>query len=751
MSSKHVIWAADSARSKTIYALHSVDELKKLGEKSREACALIAEADEKLKGGELSLEDYEKVTREIKMAMPVVLPQMDVKDAAVEGQIELMSDRVCKGWFVMVDVEQKDLKAIGLTVAEFYDRYVKGNPAVRIREALSKESSRHGYHGIFRLPNGMTIPEGQTYIWKLIDAPVRLDTSTKDIRRRMFWTTWDHVIYYNESLLFDEDEDENGERLFNQAEQLTGIKLSEAQVGERHEKLKQLLAKTGLAQALDRDDIVDQVAERCPEWFRTDRQDIENLVRDFAEKYKDTPVRVSQKVEANGGAAATSYEWKPRHDDYNDPELFQPLAKYWPSGLLQAAKWLGDSSMVLPGLSIWLPSLAACISTKVKATDPGGYHQPPLMLGALIAPSGRGKSQFRLCIEQFTEILEEVSNKAREKRKKSREALRTRTASEKVQIAHDPILMTPLDCTPSAFAERLELAKGEQFLYSFDDEAGYTLANMEGWGNVAKIINNSWGLERLRVGRSSVESVEADVVCTLCCSLMMQSKYKGLWVKLIDQGAPSRVVWSSLPDYVGPVRPIAMMTDEDKCAMQELGRRLYEMKPCDYTKELKPIADLLKQWEEQRVAEAIRDGDEVMKDNGFRFRICVNAFRTAVILWACWKSQQDKTGQKKTITLRLLGSQCLYLADYWADQLKMLFGDEIIRNRNAQPDFGHQISVNGTTKSEDILGQLPETFKLKDIKAYRPNSSDSALRGMIYRWKSAGRIEEMADKNYHKL
>ena len=98
-----------------------------------------------------------------------------------------------------------------------------------------------------------------------------------------------------------------------------------------------------------------------------------------------------------------------------------------------------------------------------------------------------------------------------------------------------------------------------------------------------------------------------------------------------------------------------------------------------------------------------------------------------------------------------MGDQCLYLADYWADQLRSLFGQAIVKKRHAQPVFGSPTVSAAKSKSEDLLGLLPAEFSKKDMKAFRPDASDSALRGIVKRWLDAGRIEEKPGKTYLKV
>ncbi len=769
---RYKIAFADCVRSTEVTFVSNEADLKRLLSSTAAAYNDCVQARERVRKGTMSEADYDDLRKRWKISLLCMLPFYSVEaDGVQPDTCELMDDRARYNHLGGIDWEVKDMG--GQSAFEIYRRYLKGREA-ELGVVFVQESLGAGLHVLFSRPRDISMEEAQERFWQRMlgddAAKYRYDPSFSDLRRRCVMTPDSAIMYADWNGLFAEytpgardgaayqsrtaegqdrrvvAEDAGREKrmaVFRQSMAKAGVSEADMSVkGGRHQALLRVLS-TGVARVLSREELAQCVAEMSPDYATRDRSDMMNLLRDFCQGgkyYDDIACQIAGK-----------YAWLPRHDDYSDPALFQPLAKYWPSGLLQAAKWLGDPAMVLPGLTMWLPGMAACISRKVVAKDPGGWIQPPLMLAALMAPSGGGKSKFRKCSEQFVTVLEEVSKEAFEKRKAYREAYRNRASNEKIKAPHDPILTIGLNSTPSAFAERLELAGGQHFIYCFDDEAGYTMANMEGWGNVAKMINNSWGLERLQVARSSADSVEADVTCTLCCALMMQPMYKPIWEKLLEQGATSRVVWASLPKYIGPVRPIAPMKGDDVMAMQELGRRLYNMEPRDLSNELKPLADRLKQWEEERVAEAIREGDEVMMDSGFRFRICTNAFRAGVILYCCWQSQQEKTGQKKTISLRLLGDQCLYLADYWADQLRSLFGQAIVKKRHAQPVFGSPTVSAAKSKSEDLLGLLPAEFSKKDMKAFRPDASDSALRGIVKRWLDAGRIEEKPGKTYLKV
>ena len=132
------------------------------------------------------------------------------------------------------------------------------------------------------------------------------------------------------SIAGESDDDEvDANKLWVEAQQVADLTLKGAKEGERHETLKTILAKSGIAQVLDQDDLAEQVAADCPEWWKHDETDIKNLIRDFAEKYVDTPIRVGDSgkkagVGASASKAAAAAEFKPRRTDYDNPMIFRP-------------------------------------------------------------------------------------------------------------------------------------------------------------------------------------------------------------------------------------------------------------------------------------------------------------------------------------------------------------------------------------------------------------------------------------------
>jgi hypothetical protein len=213
----------------------------------------------------------------------------------------------------------------------------------------------------------MSVEEAQAWLYEKIgDTATKYDSSCKDLRRRMLLAPIEYILYMDEERLkfadtaaeadaqadaqkkaplgkrtngqkptiADESNDDevDADKLWAEAQQVAALSLKAAEEGERHETLKTILAKSGIAQVLDQDDLAEQVAADCPEWWKHDATDIKNLIRDFAEKYVDTPVRVGDSgkkagVGASASKAAAAAEFKPRRTDYDNPLIFLRAVK----------------------------------------------------------------------------------------------------------------------------------------------------------------------------------------------------------------------------------------------------------------------------------------------------------------------------------------------------------------------------------------------------------------------------------------
>ena len=669
-------------------------------------------------------------------------------------------------------------------------------------------SSRKKLHIDLRMPVGLTIEETQHLFCKAIDVPY--DSSATTPERFIYLTSKDDEIYrspkFMEMLSEEEidlrrkayqrrgltidgrkmktagskkapgevdsadknpaptDEQTNVEArqdeawsLWQEAERLAGVELASAKEGERHETLKRILSKSGLAQVLTREELEECVSRSAPEYYADDYKDMSDLLRDFSERYIDIPVKVGAD-KGTTGAVSAAKAFTPRRDDYSCPMIFRPTCKtQLPEGLRQCVASVSNPDLWIPTVVATIVACGANIP-QISATDPMGYTHPVGLLSAILwGESGAGKSEVLRCVNLLSTAMREEDAQARKKRKAYKELKKGRKASTALPPAPtDPICELPLDSTPSARAERAELAEPtKRILFTVSDEGGAILNSSEKFESWQLWYNAGWAEETIQIARSSDDSVEAYISARLSCVMAAQPVYKPLIASTIPQGMASRIMNVVLhKDKPGPLTPLKPISEKNEQAIIDLARRLRALPELQL--DLPKLRHAMKHFEEEAVKKAVEQGDLVMQDDGIRGRIMTSAYRMGCILTACW--MVDPKAGKKGGDSNLVIDQCLMLADYLSDTFTMLFRADVERFKSG--DLSFLMSAKGPseakaggvkkTANDKILEALPEEFTKADLKAKKPKASDSTLRGLIKTWIDARRIARADGGKFRK-
>ena len=665
-------------------------------------------------------------------------------------------------------------------------------------------SARKKLHIDLRLPVGLTIEEAQRLFCEALGVPY--DSSATTPERFIYLTRQDDEIYrspkYMEELSEKEidlrrkayqrrgltidgrkdskkvhgavnreektpaptDEQTNHEAgqdeawsLWQEAERLAGVELASAKEGERHETLKRILAKSGIAQVLTRDELEECVSRSAPDYFVDDHKDMSDLLRDFSERYVDIPVKVGAD-KGTTGAAGAAKAFTPRREDYNFPMFFRPSCKtQLPDGLRQCVASVSNPELWIPTV---LATIVACGANipQISATDPMGYTHPVGLLSAILwGESGAGKSEVLRCVNLLSTAMREEDKLARNKRKAYKELKKSRKASTALPPSPtDPICELPLDSTPAARAERAELAEPtKRILFTVSDEGGAILSCTEKFESWQLWYSSGWAEETIQIARSSDDSVEAYISARLSCVMAAQPIYKPLIASTIPQGMASRIMNVVLhKDKPGPLTPLKPISAKDEQAIIDLARRLRALPEQQLT--LPKLSHALKRWEEETVEKAVEQGDLVMQDDGIRGRIMTSAYRMGCILTACW--MVDPKAGKKGGDSNLVIDQCLMLADYLSDTFTMLFRADVERFKSGDLSFLMSAKAPSEAKAcgvkktanDKVLEALSEEFTKADLKAKKPKASDSTLRGLIKTWIDAGRIARADGGKFRK-
>lgn len=168
------------------------------------------EAMERLVRGEITAEEYERLTAQLKQQAVCMLPFMTVRGNPDEA--ELMTPEARPSHLCGLDIERKDMG--GLSAREFYDRYVRPREGDMML-VMAHESLRGGLH-LYFLRLADTMEDCMAHYWRLIGQPegCRYDPSFKDLRRRAVVTS--EVLYVDWDLLFEEFDESDDEEWWQQ-------------------------------------------------------------------------------------------------------------------------------------------------------------------------------------------------------------------------------------------------------------------------------------------------------------------------------------------------------------------------------------------------------------------------------------------------------------------------------------------------------------------------------------------------------
>lgn len=240
-----------------------------------EAAQGCLELKARLEKGEIDKATFEEKTKQLKMGVPVLLPHY-VRNGAGNGA--LMDDAEWSDLY-LYDLDDEGVKAEGKS---YYQRWISGHEA-EWGIVFAQLSLRGGLHLLGIRPDGMSVEEAQAWLHKQIgDEQTKYDASCKDLRRRMILAPSDYILYMDEDALkFDDgpaktvveadaqkkapfgkrtngqkpmaesDDEQDAGKLWAEAQQVAGVDLKAAAEGERHETLKTILAKSGIAQLVD--------------------------------------------------------------------------------------------------------------------------------------------------------------------------------------------------------------------------------------------------------------------------------------------------------------------------------------------------------------------------------------------------------------------------------------------------------------------------------------------------------------------
>lgn len=767
------------------------------------------EAMERLVRGEITAEEYERLTAQLKQQAVCMLPFMTVRGNPDEA--ELMTPEARPSHLCGLDIERKDMG--GLSAREFYDRYVRPREGDMML-VMAHESLRGGLHLYFlRLADAME--DCMAHYWRLIGQPegCRYDPSFKDLRRRAVVTS--EVLYVDWDLLFEEFDESDDEEWWQQLDNIdrdqrpgsgatmsvramtdmtsddrqrattaltaidgqgsmssemgkemspaamvrgamakAGISASDLTTeGARHASLLKLLS-LGLAKTMERDVLEAQLTAITPRYMR--EKDARQLLDDFYGRYYDD---VPCQIESPFGRAGLSGSSGEAGISGSSGQSLRAMATrrlyhddYDNPEVFRGAKAPEALRVALRSA----PEGTAMAVAMSVLTGYGSFADQRLTAedhaGNVMPPLletvdvGNPASQKSAVTRLFAIIMREVRRQDEQVRNDHDNWLQLKRRGGQKQLPPEPSQFQREISMNASNAARLKLTKNAKGRLLFAfDDEAAVLLGNAEWQDATMYLTKSWLLETYSAERVSSEAVGGSVQACLAFVLMGQPRV----VRALFGGRNiSQGLTSRLCFAMMPMDDFAPLVPLRKISAED--ERILEETSA------RILALPEKRYDLPKLRNAIYRWQEERrleaKAKGDRVldfvrkRVAVNAFRFGFVLHIL-RTLEGGRGESQTTV-----AQALYLADYMTDVTIALFGRDIAREMAPVADIQPIATVRTATATANdvVLSRLPETFAKPDLKALKPKASDSTLRGLLKKWVDEGRIEKTG-ANYRKM
>ena len=489
----------------------------------------------------------------------------------------------------------------------------------------------------------------------------------------------------------------------------------EPQEGERNVKLHQLAVN--LRAICDNN--VELILQIIPRYGLPE----DETRRIVASACKEEPKGISTKMKS----IIKKLQSKPASEpDYNAEEpapVATPL-KYLPIGLKETLAGL-PANMHMPVLCSIMP-LAATYADGVKVEYLDGNMQRLGLMAIIRGEQASNKTVCKNAIEIWKKPLEREDAEARKLEDKWREKKRNRKANEK--IPDDPkvcIRIVPVTISCSTLLKRLKYARGHT-LFSFSEEID-TLRKTNGAGSWSSkydvyrlgFDNGEWGQD---YNSDQAESGVANVAYNWTMLGTNGAVRKLFKDDNIENGLSSRILVAQMPDAsFSKITKFRKRTEAECEKIEEATRILANAKG-----EIKVprMESAMNEWLEKKRIEALKDDDRV-KDT-YRRRAAVIGFRCGIVYYLLSLAKHET---KRCVEFAVM------MAEYCLEQQMELFGEQLRKQITIAQEEAQRVCVN-----HNIFDGLPNTFSMDDLRASKPECSDSGLRNVIMRWKANGWI-----------
>ena len=727
-------------------------------------CEQLAALIGQLQQGVISDEAYDDEKAKLKRRLPILTPHATFTDGKRKNAGAIPSG------FCMYDKDHlPDPKG-------YYDTHIKGREAELGILLVHITPTGLGLRLIFRLPQGLTLAEGQQAMAARLGDP-DYDGSVKDYARCSFLVWERYLLYIDEEGLFSGHQpplspltvtpsapvtpaellpapqdnpqaaDETAVTALSPEEELTfkGIHYSkiieawwaqeggEPVVGERNMKLHRLAVNLRYIC----DNSKELLLRVIPNYGLSD-EELSRLV-ESATTHALMPYLPKKLQKALNRAREELHKEQPTDEEQADDSLFDTppaLPRRLPPMIELLVSKTPAIYRAAVANAIFPPLAAHLCKTRFRYID-NVWHEATIM-SILVGGSGAGKGCVNKPIDYIMADIRQRDEKNREREREWKREMATAGANKDKSPRPEGLIIQELDpdCTNAAFVQRLIDAEGH-FLYArlneldqFDALKGNGGTRQEHFRIICLAFDpdNRYGQTRV-----SERSVSGSVCIRFNWNASTTLKKVRSYFKLVLIDGPiSRIGFSFIePQDIGAQIPIFGTYDEafEEALRPYIERLVNACGEIDCPGPLRLAKRLNKELSKEATLTQDRDFWELSQ------RANIIAYLKACVLYVASGGQWDK---RYDDFIRW----SLYY-DLWC---KMKFFGEAIRKENEGNNLGNKRGPR------NLLEQLPEQFTYEDAVRVRREDERPVeqTKGMLNQWVHRKFIVRLADGSYRK-
>ena len=390
-----------------------------------------------------------------------------------------------------------------------------------------------------------------------------------------------------------------------------------------------------------------------------------------------------------------------------------------------------------PSILCQLPILGA-LGSRLRAEYLDGRLHSPSFQVSLEAPQASGKSFLVTITEYELKQMMQSDEAARQLERAYQEDInRIRSTNTKVKKDELPvkpdviIRYVPATMSITKLLMRMEAAKGLH-LFALAEEIDTVLkAFKRGFSSFSDALRVSFDNGIYGQDYASDQSFSGMVPLYYNALFSGTPKAMCRFYPDVEDGLVSRVLFVTLPDQFGKPMPVWQPFDEEQKRIVDIGlTRLSEISlqgqtvMPEHMMKMGWLNKALQAWITAMQQQAVREDDRTR--DIFCRRAAVVGFRAGMLAWFLYEEKNTPTIRRNVCKFAIWVANCM-------------LNQHLLR-------FNVQSTHSNVLPFEKVLKSLPDEFTRRQAEeAIETNSVDTPVRIVLYKWKLAGVIKELAE------